>query len=86
VAEFPPDAAGKVLRAGRQGNLKTAKAASEGASDVRTFTAIDAETRLVPSWLVGHRDFATPAFSPHPNLSARLDEMDDIGIRIRRAG
>ena len=30
-----------------------------GYGDVWTFTAIDADTKLVPSWLVGNRDFYT---------------------------
>ena len=31
----------------------------EGVGDVWTFTAIDADSKLVPAWLVGSRDFAT---------------------------
>lgn len=37
-------------------NLPSAKAAPEGAGDVWTFTAIDADTKLMISWLVGSRD------------------------------
>ena len=37
-------------------NVPTAKAAPEGAGDVWTWTAICADTKLVPSWLVGARD------------------------------
>lgn len=43
----------------KQKNVPAAKAAPEGAGDVWTFTAIDADTRLVPSWLVGSRDVGT---------------------------
>lgn len=37
-------------------NVKTAKAAPEGAGDVWTWTAIDSESKLIVSWLVGGRD------------------------------
>ena len=37
-------------------NVASAKAAPDGAGDTWTWTAIDAETKLVPSWLVGRRD------------------------------
>jgi IS1 family transposase len=37
-------------------NLPTAKAAPEGAGDVWTWTAIDAESKLMVSWLMGSRD------------------------------
>lgn len=40
----------------KQKNVATAKAAPEGAGDTWTWTAIDAETKLVMSWLVGGRD------------------------------
>ena len=39
----------------KQRNVETAKAAPEGAGDVWTWTAIDADTKLIPSWLVGDR-------------------------------
>ncbi len=42
----------------KQANVKTAKAAPEGAGDIWTWTAIDADTKLVPSWYVGSRDSA----------------------------
>lgn len=42
----------------KQANVKTAKAAPEGAGDIWTWTAIDADTKLVPSWYVGARDGA----------------------------
>lgn len=37
-------------------NVAAAKAAPEGAGDIWTWTAIDADTKLAPSWLVGTRD------------------------------
>ena len=37
-------------------NVKTAKDAPEGAGDVWTWTAIDADTKLIVSYLVGGRD------------------------------
>jgi IS1 family transposase len=37
-------------------NVPTGKAAPDGAGDTWTWTAIDAETKLVPSWLIGGRD------------------------------
>ena len=40
----------------KQKNVSTAKAAPEGAGDIWTWVAIDADTKLVPSWLVGGRD------------------------------
>jgi IS1 family transposase len=52
-------------------NVAKAKAAPEGAGDVWTFTAIDANSKLLISWLVGSRDGET-AFS----------FMDDLGSRL----
>ena len=40
----------------KQKNVETAKTAPYGAGDVWTWTAIDAETKLIPSWFVGGRD------------------------------
>ena len=40
----------------KQKNVATAKAAPDGAGDTWTWTAIDADTKLVMSWLVGGRD------------------------------
>jgi len=40
----------------KQKNVSAAKAAPEGAGDTWTWTAIDADTKLVMSWLVGGRD------------------------------
>lgn len=45
----------------KQANVKTAKAAPEDAGDVWTWTAIDADSKLIVSYLVGGRnaDYAT---------------------------
>lgn len=40
----------------KQRNVATAKAAPEGAGDIWTWTAIDADTKLIPSWLVSDRN------------------------------
>lgn len=40
----------------KQRNVATAKAAPEGAGDTWTWTAIDADTKLIISYLVGERD------------------------------
>jgi IS1 family transposase len=40
----------------KQKNVGIAKAAPHGAGDIWTWAAIDADTKLVPSWLVGGRD------------------------------
>jgi IS1 family transposase len=40
----------------KQRNVKTAKAAPPEAGDIWTWTAIDADTKLIPSWYVGARD------------------------------
>ena len=40
----------------KQKNVPTAKAAPEGAGDVWTWTALDADSKLIVSWLVGSRD------------------------------
>ncbi len=37
-------------------NVGTAKAAPDKAGDIWTWTAIDADTKLIPSWRVGSRD------------------------------
>jgi len=40
----------------KQKNVKAAKAAPQEAGDTWTWTALDAETKLIVSWLVGGRD------------------------------
>jgi len=43
----------------KQKNVPTAKQGIFGYGDVWTFVAIDADTKLVPSWLVGSRDIGS---------------------------
>ena len=40
-------------------NVETAKAAPADAGDIWTWVALDADTKLVPSWMVGGRDYET---------------------------
>ncbi len=55
----------------KQRNVGTAKAAPKDAGDIWTWMAIDADTKLVPSWLVGSRDGET-AKTFIDDLAARL--------------
>ena len=55
----------------KQKNVPTAKAAPEGAGDVWTWTAIDAETKLMPSWFVGGWD-----------SDSAIIFMDDLAVRL----
>ena len=55
----------------KQKNVRTAKAAPEGAGDTWTWTAIDADTKLMVSWFVGGRD-----------ASYALTFMDDLRSRL----
>jgi IS1 family transposase len=52
-------------------NVKTAKAAPAGAGDVWTWTAIDADNKLLVSWLVANRD-----------TNSALTFMDDLRSRL----
>ena len=55
----------------KQKNVATAKAAPEGAGDVWTWTALDADSKLVLSWAVGGRD-ASYALALMDDLRGRL--------------
>jgi IS1 family transposase len=55
----------------KQKNVATAKAAPHAAGDVWTWTAIDADTKLIPSWFVGGRD-----------SDAAIIFMDDLASRL----
>jgi IS1 family transposase len=55
----------------KQKNVPTAKAAPANAGDVWTWTAIDAETKLMPSWFVGGRD-----------SESAIIFMDDLAFRL----
>jgi IS1 family transposase len=52
-------------------NVADAKAAPEGAGNVWTFTALDADSKMIVSWLVGSRDGDT-AFNFMCDLKERL--------------
>jgi IS1 family transposase len=56
----------------KQAHVKGAKAAPEGAGDTWTWTAIDADTKLIVSYLVGQRD-----------AECALDFMHDLRSRLR---
>lgn len=57
----------------KQKNVAMAKAASEGAGDVWTWTALDADSKLIVSWLVGDRDAeATTATAFMQDVASRL--------------
>ena len=58
----------------KQKNVATAKAAPEGAGDVWTWTALDADNKLILSWAVGGRD-----------AGYALALMDDFGAESPRA-
>ncbi len=55
----------------KQKNVPTAKAAPEGAGDTWTWTALDADSKLIVSYLVGGRD------AEYAN-----DFMQDVGSRL----
>ena len=55
----------------KQKNVAMAKSAPVGAGDTWTWTAIDADSKLVVSWLVGPRD-AGSAFTFVSDLADRL--------------
>jgi len=55
----------------KQKNVAKAKAAPQGAGDIWTWVGIDADTKLVASWLVGGRDG-----------SYAIEFMDDLRSRL----
>ena len=55
----------------KQKNVELAKNAPESAGDVWTWTALDADSKLVPSWLIGTRDLGT-AYTFMHDLADRL--------------
>jgi IS1 family transposase len=55
----------------KQKNVRTAKAASEGAGDIWTWVGIDAQSKLAVSWYVGGRD-----------SEAAMIFMDDLAKRL----
>ena len=56
----------------KQKNVKGAKAAPDGAGDVWTWTALDAETKLMVSWFVGDR-----------KTDDAIALMEDVNARVR---
>lgn len=69
-------------------NVPTAKAAPEGAGDLWTWTAIDADTKLAVCWLVGDREY--PNVPPPRDLYATSDirmvmvELGKLGAKVDR--
>src|SRR5579863_471753 len=55
----------------KQRNVSTAKAAPAGAGDTWTWTGIEADTKLMVSWLVGGRD-----------SGYAIEFMDDLRSRL----
>jgi IS1 family transposase len=61
-------------------NVRDAKSAPEGAGNVWTWTAIDADTKLMVSWLVGSRDSAAAyafLFDLRERLTGRVQLTTD---------
>ena len=70
----------------KQKNVALAKAAPETAGDVWTWTALDADTKLIVSWLVGDRG-AGSAYTFIHDLSERLRNRvqltaDGLGVYV----
>jgi IS1 family transposase len=55
----------------KQKNVKTAKTPPEGAGDAWTWTALDADTKLIAGWFIGPRD-ADAAYEFMTDLASRL--------------
>jgi hypothetical protein len=55
----------------KQKNVASAKKAPPNAGDARTWSAIWADTKLIPSWYVGERD-----------SDAAIIFMDDLASRL----
>ena len=66
-------------------HVPTAKAAPDGAGDVWTWTAIDADTKLIVSYEVGDRSGAT-AFDFMNDLRLRLANRVQLGRPQRVSG
>jgi IS1 family transposase len=68
----------------KQKNVPSDKQGQFGYGDVWTWTAMDAETKLVPSWCVGARDAAT-AYTFMHDLASRLAnrvQLTTDGLRV----
>ncbi|PBB89591.1 IS1 family transposase [Mesorhizobium sp. WSM3864] len=68
----------------KEKNVRAAKAAPEWAADTWTWTAIDADTKLVMSWLVGGRD-SEYAMAFIDDLSRRLNNRVQLTSDGHRA-
>ena len=65
-------------------NVPNAKAAPDGAGDTWTWTALDADSKLIVSWLVGPRD-AGSAYTMMHDLADRLStrvQLTSDGLRL----
>ncbi len=69
----------------KQKNVATAKAAPEGAGDVWTWTGLDADSKLIVSWLCGGRD-SEYAMAFMDDLASRLANRIKLTLpcRLRR--
>ena len=68
----------------KQRNVETAKAAPEGAGDTWTWTALDADSKLIVSWLLGQRD-GIAAYTFMMDLAARLTDRVQLtsdGLKV----
>ena len=68
----------------KQKNVPTAKHAPDVAGDVWTWVALDADTKLVPSWLVAGRDLG-PTYTFMHDLADRLTsrvQLTTDGYRV----
>ena len=64
----------------KQKNVERAKNAPEAAGDVWTWTALDADSKLVPTWLIGTRDLGT-AYTFMHDLADRLSNRVAVDLR-----
>ena len=65
-------------------NVPAAKAAPEGAGDTWTWTALDADSKLIVSWLIGPRD-AGSAYTMMYDLADRLStrvQLTSDGLQV----
>lgn len=68
----------------KQANVEGAKKAPESAGDVWTWTAVDADSKLIVSWMVGNRDAETAALfmdDLQPRLADRVQLTTD-GLKV----
>ncbi len=68
----------------KQRTVETAKAAPEGAGDTWTWTALDADSKLIVSWLLGQRD-GIAAYTFMHDLALRLTgrvQLTSDGLRL----